>query len=130
MREEAAAPKAQQASMAELVEAFPMAASEKARGRHRQYLAVLETRFPAPLGVLAAIYATPVEELSRALNCTKLEAQKERRAAAEASLPYWHQKMPIAIDTGPPVLAPMQIMLGGGFEEIEPEQGLIGEDQA
>jgi hypothetical protein len=127
MREAELAPKAHQSSMAELVEAFPMAASEKARGRHRQYLAVLETRFPAPLGVLAAIYATPTEDLAKQLGCTKLEAHRERRAAAEASAPYWHQKQAIAIDTGPPVMAPSLIVLGTSFES-EPDQGLIEGD--
>lgn len=106
-----------QRSMAELVEAFPEGPSSAARGRHRQYLQVLEARFPAPLGILASIYATPVEELATELGCTKLEAQRERRAAAEASLPYWHQKQAVAVDLNGAPLAPVQVVVSGAVAD-------------
>lgn len=137
MRQSPAAPAApvQQLTMADVVEAFPEAPSMAAqRGRHRDYLRILETKFPGPLGVLASIYATPVEELARALSCTKLEAQRERRAAAEASLPYWHQKQAIAIDTNGVPLAPVQVVISAaaaealGFAESEQDQRVIEGD--
>lgn len=117
----------QQLSMAELVELHPSAPATAARGRHREYLAVLERRFPAPLGILAGIYTAPLDDLARALGCTRLEALKEKRAAAEASLPYWHQKQATAIDlNGAPVL-PMQVVLSEGAARAA---GLLDETDA
>lgn len=123
---------AQQLSMAELVELHPAAPSAAARGRRGDYLAVLERRFPAPLGILAAIYTTPVEELVRALGCTRLEALREKRAAAEASLPYWHQKQATAIDLSGAPLVPMQVVLSetsaraaGLLDDHEQDQRVI-----
>jgi hypothetical protein len=77
---------AAQLPLADLVERHAELPSAAARGRHRAYLQVLETKFPAPLGRLAAIYATPVEELARALSCTKLEALREIVACAKARI--------------------------------------------
>jgi hypothetical protein len=97
--------------LAELVERHPELPSAAARGRHRQYLQVLETRFPAPLGRLAAIYSTPVEELARQLACEKLEAMREIVAAAKASLPYWHQAQPTAVNLSGAPIAPVQVVV-------------------
>lgn len=122
----------QQLSMAELVEAHPTAPAAAARGRHRDYLAVLERRFPAPLGILAGIYTAPIDDLVGALGCTRLEALREKRAAAEASLPYWHQKQATAIDLSGAPVVPMQVVLSesaaraaGLLDEAEADQRVI-----
>lgn len=92
--------------VADLVERHVEAPSAAVRGRQRAYLQVLETRFPAPLGRLAALFAQEPEELARRLACSRLEAQRIIFDAAKASLPYWHQAQPTAIQmSGAPVAA-------------------------
>lgn len=55
------------------------------------------SHYQHPAMVLAEIYSRPVEELAKTLGCTKLEAFREQRAAADACLPYMASKMPIAV---------------------------------
>lgn len=110
--------------LADLVEQHVELPSSAARGRHRAYLQVLETRFPAPLGRLAAIYSEAPDELARKLACTKLEALREIVAAAKASLPYWHQQQPTAIQMSGAPVAAVQVVVSGA---VAGELGLTGE---
>lgn len=110
--------------LADLVERHVELPSAAARGRHRAYLQVLESRFPAPLGRLAAIYSEKVEDLARALSCTKLEALREIVAAAKASLPYWHQAQPTAVQLSGAPVAPVQVVIS---EAVAGQLGLTGE---
>lgn len=68
------------------------------------------SRYPSPLQFLAETYSRPVAQLARELStpagtdgkgghtCT-LEAAKDiQRKAAEAALPYLHQRLPIAVE--------------------------------
>lgn len=59
---------------------------------------VLQTRYSSPLEVLAQIATARVDELAAKLGCTKTAALQEKRLAAVAMLPFWHQKQPLAID--------------------------------
>lgn len=58
----------------------------------------LSSQYRSPLEVLAVISNAGVGELAARLGCTKLEALQEMRIAASTLLPYWHQKMPLAVD--------------------------------
>ena len=115
--------------LADLVERHVEAPSSAARGRHRAYLQVLETRFPAPLGRMAAIFAQEPEDLARKLACTKLEAQRIIFDAAKASLPYWHQAQPTAVQMSGMPLAPVQIVVSEAtaraLDESEEDQRVI-----
>lgn len=110
--------------LADLVEKHVELPSAAARGRHRAYLQVLESKFPAPLGRLAAIYSEKVEDLAKALACTKLEALREIQAAAKASLPYWHQAQPTAIQMSGAPVAAVQVVVS---EAVAAELGLTGD---
>ena len=112
--------------LADLVERHVELPSAAARGRHRAYLQVLESRFPAPLGRLAAIYSSDVAELSRQLACTKLEALREVVAAAKASLPYWHQAQPSAVQLSGAPVAAVQVVVSG---VVAGQLGLTGESE-
>lgn len=113
--------------LADLVQREPELPSAAARGRHRQYLQVLETRFPAPLGRLAAIYTETPEELARKLACTKLEALREIVSAAKASLPYWHQAQPTAVQMSGAPMAPVVI---GVSAAVAAQLGVDAESEA
>ena len=113
--------------LADLVMREPEMPSAAVRGRHRAYLQVLETRFPAPLGRLAAIYSRDPAELSRELACTKLEAMREIVAAAKASLPYWHQAQPAAINLSGAPVAPVVI---GVSAAVAAQLGVDAEGEA
>jgi len=112
--------------LAELVERHPELPSAAARGRHRAYLQVLETRFPAPLGRLAGIYTSDVVQLARDLGCTRLEALREVVAAAKASLPYWHQAQPTAINLSGTPVAPVIVQVSG---DVAGQLGLTGDPE-
>lgn len=51
-----------------------------------------------PLVVLAEIYSRKTEGLAKELGCTRLEALDLQRKCALDSLPYWHQKRPLAVE--------------------------------
>ncbi|MBR0651365.1 hypothetical protein GXW78_16955 [Roseomonas terrae] len=112
--------------LADLVEKHVELPSAAARGRHRAYLQVLESRFPAPLGRLAAIFAQEPEALSKRLVCTKLEAQRIILDAATRSLPYWHQAQPTAIQMSGAPVAPVQVVISGAVAE---QLGLTDESE-
>jgi hypothetical protein len=112
--------------LADLVERHVELPSAAARGRHRAYLQVLESRFPAPLGRMAAIYSQDVAELSRQLACTKLEALRIILDAAKASAPYWHQQQPTAVQLSGAPVAAVQVVISG---DVAGQLGLTGESE-
>lgn len=117
---------AAQLPLADLVQRHVELPSAAARGRHRAYLQVLETRFPAPLGRLAAIYAERTEDLARELGCTRLEALREQVSAAKASLPYWHQAQPTAVQMSGAPVAAVQVVVS---DVVAGQLGLTGESE-
>jgi hypothetical protein len=112
--------------LADLVERHVELPSAAARGRHRAYLQVLESRFPAPLGRMAAIYSQEVDQLARDLACTKLEALRIILDAAKASAPYWHQAQPSAIQMSGAPVAAVQVVVSGA---VASQLGLTGESE-
>lgn len=71
-----------------------------AGARNKSTLAMLEylqSRYQSPLVALAETYSRPVEELARDLACDREDAFKVQVEAMKASLPYWHQKQPMAV---------------------------------
>jgi len=58
----------------------------------------LLSRYTSPLEVLAQIAAAPIDELSKSIGCTRLEALQEKRLAAIALKDHLHSKMPVAVD--------------------------------
>lgn len=81
-------------------------AGEQAKGRPPgarnkrtlEMVAYLSSQYRSPLESLAIISNSGIDELPERLGCSKLEALQEVRNAATALLPYWHQKMPLAVD--------------------------------
>jgi hypothetical protein len=90
-------------------------------------VAFLETRYASPMEVLAKLANTDTDELARELGCKRLEALQERRHAAVALMPYWHQKMPMEVDVTGKVINIQFGDLGGGSG---PENGPILDIQA
>ncbi len=66
--------------------------------RTLEMVAYLSSQYRSPLESLAIISNSGIDELAERLGCSKLEALQEVRNAATALLPYWHQKMPLAVD--------------------------------
>lgn len=58
----------------------------------------LLSRYTSPLEILAQIAVSPIDELAKSLQCTKLEALQEKRLAAIALKDHVHSKMPVAVD--------------------------------
>ena len=97
------------ASIDELLnEATPQAA-EARRGRGRpkgarnrrtaEMLEFLERLgYEPPMLKLARIAAADTRTMATALGCRKLEAFDRQQRALEALLPYWHQKLPQALE--------------------------------
>ena len=86
--------------------ADPGAAGSRARGgrpkgarnkRTAAWLEFLEQRYRSPLIVLAEAWSRPVDVLAAELGCTRVEAYALQQQAAIQSLPYWHQKQPLAM---------------------------------
>lgn len=63
----------------------------------------------SPLIALGRLYSENTELLARRLCCKRLDALKMQVAAANAVLPYVHQKQPIAIETSSEELPTIQI---------------------
>lgn len=55
-------------------------------------------KFKSPLVALGELYSEPLDDLKEKLKCDRLEAFKLQLAAAQAVLPYVHQKQPLAIE--------------------------------
>lgn len=70
----------------------------------------LERRYRPPLVVLAETYSRRVEDLARELGISKRDAFELQQQAAIHSLPYWHQKQPVAIAAEGGLV---QLILGG-----------------
>ena len=58
-----------------------------------QWLDYLTRRYASPLEVLAQIANAPVDALATELRCSRLEALREKRHAAEALAPFLHSKL-------------------------------------
>jgi hypothetical protein len=58
-----------------------------------QWLDYLTRRYASPLEVLAQIANAPVDALAAELHCSRLEALREKRHAAEALAPFLHSKL-------------------------------------
>jgi hypothetical protein len=56
----------------------------------RQYLT---KRYGSPLEILAQMAVAPIDELARELHCSRLDAAREKRHAAEALAPYLHPRL-------------------------------------
>lgn len=65
--------------------------------RTEEWVEFIQARYRDPLIFLAETWSRPVDVLAAELGCPKDEAFKIQRAAAEAALPYLHQKLPQAV---------------------------------
>ncbi len=76
----------------------PPGARNRRTGEMLRYLGEVKGYKP-PLEWLAELYSRPAAEVVRAYGLETLgEALKLQRDAAIASLPYWHQKQPMAVE--------------------------------
>ena len=66
--------------------------------RTMAWASYLLERRGSPLDALAQVWAMPIDQLAKALGCTRLEAARERREAARVSLPYLHSPMPTRLN--------------------------------
>lgn len=73
----------------------PKGARNRSTEEWRQFF--LKTH-KSPLVALGDLYCKPLDKLRQELNCDRLEAFKLQLAAAQAVLPYVHQKQPLAIE--------------------------------
>lgn len=69
----------------------------------------LSTVKESPLIFLGRLYAQETKALARKIQCKREDALKLQISAANAVLPYVHQKQPIAIETGGDELPTIQI---------------------
>lgn len=69
----------------------------------------LSTVKESPLIFLGKLYAQETTLLAKKMNCDREDALKLQISAANAVLPYIHQKQPIAIETGGDELPTIQI---------------------
>lgn len=60
----------------------------------------INARYTNPLIFLSETVNRPVEQLSKELNCSRLEAFKVQQAAAAKLLEYTNQKMPTTLELG------------------------------
>lgn len=73
----------------------PKGARNRSTEEWRRYFL---SKHKSPLMVLGELYNKPLEELKDELKCERLEAFKLQLSAAQAVLPYVHQKQPLAIE--------------------------------
>lgn len=85
----------------------PKGAKNKSTKEWVEYF--LNTVKESPLIFLGRLYTEETILLSKKLNCKREDALKMQIAAANAVLPYVHQKQPIAIETGGDELPTIQI---------------------
>lgn len=79
----------------------------------------------APVVQWAEIVARPVELLARQLQCSRLEAHQEQEKARERLALYLHQKMPLAIQSDGPPIAPIHLHIGGLAGGSSDDHGLV-----
>lgn len=63
-----------------------------------------------PAEFLAATMTMDVGELASALSCKKVEAMAHQLRAASELMPYFHQKMPVAVEVSNPNMRPVIII--------------------
>ena len=80
-----------------------------------EWRGLLLTKYRSPLIALAETYSRPVEELARALGCSRLEAFQLQQAAAKELAPYLHSKMPLAIQAEGAAMAPIVLAMTPGL---------------
>ena len=85
----------------------PKGAKNKSTKEWVEYF--LNTVKESPLMFLGRLYAQETVALARKMQCKREDALKLQVAAANACLPYVHQKQPIAIETGGDELPTIQI---------------------
>lgn len=72
----------------------PKGARNRSTEEWRKYIL---SKHKSPLAFLAGVYSQDIKELRREIDCDLLEAFKLQLSAAQAALPYLHQKQPLAI---------------------------------
>ena len=82
-----------------------------------------------PLEVLLMMANMGVYELAAALGCTRLEAWREKRAAAEATLRYVHSPKPVTVEGGKGII-PIVFDLSGSVAPGAPGDDAIPLGQA
>jgi hypothetical protein len=83
----------------------------------------LTRRYASPLEVLAQLANAPIDTLARELHCSRLDAVREKRHAAEALAPYLHQRLSV-VELHPPGAPGMPVSLSmvaiaEGLSEID-----------
>jgi hypothetical protein len=93
--------------------------------RTAEWVEFILSRYRSPLLALAEIYSRPVDVLTQELGCTRLEAFQEQRRAAEALLPYLHQKQPLAVQVDSRGVVQLVLVDGNQGEAPIAEDGLV-----
>ena len=88
----------------------PKGAKNKRQQQLQAWLLAKGYRHPAV--ILAETYSRPVQDLRKALSCTKLEAYQLQLKAAEALMPYFEGKVLPKTDDGDQPLPMLNINLG------------------
>ena len=99
--------------------------------RVQRVAAYLLARHGDPLETLVGMAQMGVEDLVQALGCTRLEAWQEKRHAALATLPYLHQRQPLAIALSDHKFVHLTIGEGfaGGVDSVVSEVAQFVENQ-
>ena len=93
--------------------------------RTEEWVEFIRANYRDPALFLAETYARPVEVLAAQLGCEKLEAFNIQRQAAEALLPYLHQKLPQAISIDAKSHATLVLDLGAVRPGAAGDEGLM-----
>lgn len=73
----------------------PKGARNRSTEEWRKYIL---SKYKSPLVMLCEVYSRPLAELKKEVNCDALDAFKLQLSAAQAAIPYLHQKQPLAIE--------------------------------
>lgn len=66
--------------------------------RTEEWLEYLQSQYTSPLVALAKTWSADTEKLAAKLRTSREKAFEIQQSAARASLPYWHQKQPVAVE--------------------------------